>query len=71
MMLGQFGKFYERMKTAEFLQCLTKHEAERAPLLERINSAPPARGLREGQKLIPHEPETLLDVIKKRNPLFK
>ena len=28
MMLGQYGKFYERLKTGEFLDCLCKHGAK-------------------------------------------
>ena len=33
---GKFGKLYERLKTAEILDCLRRYEGEvRAPILER------------------------------------
>ncbi len=33
---GKFGKLYERLKTAEILECLRRYEGEvRAPILER------------------------------------
>tara|TARA_R100000654_G_scaffold14432_2_gene31042 strand:+ start:7892 stop:8344 length:453 start_codon:yes stop_codon:yes gene_type:complete len=33
---GKFGKLYERLKTAEILECLRQYEGEvRAPILER------------------------------------
>ena len=33
---GKFGKLYERLKTADILECLRKYEGEvRAPILER------------------------------------
>lgn len=33
---GKFGKLYERLKTAEILECLRKYEGDvRAPILER------------------------------------
>lgn len=71
MKMGRFGKYYERLKTAEFTDALCQVEGERAAILERNNQPPPTRGLREGQALIPHEPETLLDVIKRRSDWHK
>jgi hypothetical protein len=35
MITGHYGKYYERLKIAEFRECITKHEEERAPILER------------------------------------
>lgn len=35
MKMGKLGKFYERLKTAEILECLMKVDAARADLLER------------------------------------
>lgn len=67
MKMGRFGKYYERLKTSEFTEAITQVEGERAAILERNNQPPPTRGLREGQELIPHETETLLDVIKRRS----
>ena len=67
MKLGRFGKYYERLKTAEFTEALCQVETERVAILERNNLAPASRGLREGQHVVPHEPETLLDVIKRRS----
>ena len=33
---GKFGKLYERLKTADILECLRKYEGDvRAPILER------------------------------------
>ena len=37
MITGHYGKYYERLKIAEFRECITKHEEERAPILERQN----------------------------------
>jgi len=37
MKTGYYGNFYERLKVQEFRDCITKHEEERAPLLERLN----------------------------------
>lgn len=37
MKTGHYGKFYERLKVQEFRDCLTKHEEERAPILERMH----------------------------------
>lgn len=71
MCTGSYGKFYERLKTAEFSDCIQKHEATRAELLERLNRPPVTRGLRPGQKIIPKEPETLSEVIARRHPLRK
>lgn len=68
---GQYGKMYERLKTQEILDACRKLESDRAEILERIHRGPITRGLREGQHITPKEPETLLDVMKKRNPLFK
>lgn len=70
MKAGKFGKFYERLKTAEFLDCICQHEARRAEHLERTHTRHSiTRGLREGQKVIPHETETLAQVIARRHPL--
>jgi hypothetical protein len=70
MKTGQFGKFYERLKTAEILDALCTFEAKRADHLERKHTAQSVtRGLRPGQKLVPHEPETLTQVMRRRNPL--
>lgn len=67
---GKHGKLYERLKTAEFVEAIRTFEGTRAEHLERIHTRHTVtRGLREGQTLIPHEPETLLDVIRRRNPL--
>src|SRR5210317_1272 len=35
MITGHYGKYYERLKIAEFRECITKHEEESAPILER------------------------------------
>lgn len=35
MIIGYYGNFYERVKIQEFRECITKHEEERAPILER------------------------------------
>ena len=35
MRTGYYGNFYERLKMQEFRDCITKHEEERAPILER------------------------------------
>ena len=35
---GKFGKLFERLKTAEILECLRKYEGEvRAEIMERIH----------------------------------
>ena len=35
---GKFGKLFERLKTAEILECLRKYEGEvRAEIIERIH----------------------------------
>ena len=71
MKTGRFGKYYERLKTSEFTDALCQVESERATILERNNLPPATRGLREGQQVIPHEPETLLEVIKRRSDWHK
>ena len=35
MVTGYYGNFFERVKIQEFRECIVKHEAERAPILER------------------------------------
>lgn len=35
MKTGKFGKFYERLKTQEFIDCLNRSEGDRAEFLER------------------------------------
>lgn len=35
MKMGKLGKIYERLKTAEIIECLMKVDAARAPLLEQ------------------------------------
>ena len=35
MRTGYYCNFYERLKMQEFRDCITKHEEERAPILER------------------------------------
>jgi len=37
MKQGHYGKYYERLKIAEFRECLQKHEEERAPILEKMH----------------------------------
>lgn len=70
MKAGRFGKFYERLKTAEFLDCICQFEGQRAEHLERKHTRHGVtRGLREGQHIIPHEPETLAQVMARRHPL--
>lgn len=70
MMTGEYGKFYERLKTPEFLDAIATFEGKRADHLERIHTRQSVtRGLRPGQKLIPHKPETLMEVMNRRNPL--
>ena len=71
MCTGDYGKFYERLKVSEFSDCIKKHEATRADLLERLNRGEITRGLREGQEVKPHKPETLMEVMARRNPLYK
>lgn len=69
MMMGKHGKFYERLKTAEFLEAMRTHETGRAAILERINRAPATRGLREGQK-VEYEPQSMADLMRKRSRLL-
>ena len=71
MCTGYYGKFYERLKTAEFTDCIQRHEGDRAALLERLNRGEVTRGLRPGQHVKPHEIETLAQVMAKRHPLYK
>lgn len=35
MKLGYYGKYYERLKAAEFIEAIQKHEVERAEYLEQ------------------------------------
>jgi hypothetical protein len=37
MKMGKYGEYFERCKAAEFRKCFTKHEEQRAPILERQN----------------------------------
>lgn len=71
MKQGEYGHFYERLKTPQILECCCKYEALRAEILERLNRAPVTRGLRDDQSVIPHEIEKLTDVIRRRSNVYK
>ena len=70
MKLGLFGKYYERLKTPEFLEALCKVEADRASILERTHREPPTRGLRPGQEVIAPEVKKLTDVMRERSNIY-
>jgi len=66
MCLGKFGKFYERLKAQEFLDCLNKTEANRADFLEQMHrNHSITRGVDDPRK-IKHEPQSMTDLLRKR-----
>ena len=66
MKTGYYGKYYERLKIQEFRECIIKHEEERAPILERINSHI-TRG--SDSDRVAFEPQSMADLRRKRDPL--
>ena len=67
MKTGYYGKYFERLKIQEFRECIIKHEEERAPILERINSHI-TRGADTDR--ITFEPQSMAELRRKRDPLF-
>ena len=66
MKTGYYGKYFERLKIQEFRECIIKHEEERAPILERINSHI-TRGADTDR--ITFEPQSMAELRRKRDPL--
>lgn len=71
---GKFGKLFERLKTAEILECLRQYEGEvRAEIMERLHRE------EKGEKFKPIErnedavnlTELLKDVLEKPPPIIK
>ena len=67
MKTGYYGKYFERLKIQESRECIIKHEEERAPILERINSHI-TRGADTDR--ITFEPQSMAELRRKRDPLF-
>jgi hypothetical protein len=67
MKTGYYGKYYERLKIQEFRECIIKHEEERAPILERINSHI-TRG--SDSDRVAFQPQSMADLRRKRDPLY-
>ena len=66
MKVGYYGNFFNRLKIQEFRECIIKHEEERAPILERINSHI-TRG--SDSDRVAFEPQSMADLRRKRDPL--
>lgn len=71
MKQGEYGQFYERLKTPQILECCRKYEGLRADILERLNRPPITRGLQDGQTVVTHEIEKLTDVMRRRSNIYK
>ena len=56
MKQGYYGNFYERLKIQEFRDCIIKHEAERAPLLEQQHKTV-TRGAEDPTNVPIYDPE--------------
>jgi hypothetical protein len=67
MKTGYYGKYFERLKIQEFRECIIKHEEERAPILERINSHI-TRG--SDSDRVAFQPQSMADLRRKRDPLY-
>jgi hypothetical protein len=66
MCLGKFGKFYERLKAQEFLECLNQTEANRADFLEQMHRHKDiTRGVTDVSQ-IKHTPQSMNDLLRKR-----
>lgn len=70
MKAGQFGKFYERLKTAEFLECINKTEGDRAEFLERRHQRQSTPDRTFDPTQITWEPQSMADLVRKRNPFI-
>lgn len=71
MKTGKYGKFYERLKTQEFLDCLNRNEADRAEILERINEERKVTRGADDPNNITYQPKTIEDLRRERNaPIF-
>jgi len=70
MKQGYYGNFYERLKIQEFRDCIIKHEAERAPLLEQQHKTV-TRGAENPTKVKEYDPEQAkLEWRMKNNPFL-
>ena len=70
MKQGYYGNFFERLKIQEFRDCIIKHEAERAPLLEQQHKTV-SRGAEDPQNVKPYDPEQArLEWRMKNNPFL-
>lgn len=70
MKAGQFGKFYERLKTAEFLDCLNQTEAARCDFLERRHQQQAVPDRTFDPAKITYQPQSMADLMRKRNPFI-
>lgn len=70
MKAGHFGKFYERLKTAEFIECLNQTEAARCDFLERRHQRTSATERTYDPAKITWEPQSMADLVRKRNPFI-
>lgn len=68
MRLGHFGKFYERLKTAEFIDCLNQTEAARAEIIERRHQRQTTPDRTFDPTRITYQPQSMADLMRKRNP---
>lgn len=70
MKQGYYGNFFERLKIQEFRDCIIKHEAERAPLLEQQHKTV-SRGAEDPHNVKPYDPEQArLEWRMKNNPFL-
>lgn len=69
MKMGLCGKFYERLKVAEFFDAINAAEGRRADFLEAANRQV-LRGLKPGQHIEYEGPETLGELMARRSPLL-
>lgn len=68
MKMGYYGKYYERLKVAEFADAFVAHETERQPFIEKQHTAHQITRGTDRPDHVTYEPQSMADLRRKAWP---